>query len=257
MDVSARLTSLTRIGFATRGLLYLIIAVLIVRTGRAEDPSGALEYLGEGTGKLLMVVMAAGLVGYGIWRMADATFNVERHDTDGKGYAERAGAGLSGLVHLLLAWQAVQLIQGARSIGGGSQESARAALDLPGGWAVVALAGALLTVIGLYQLIKAAKGAYLKHLEPDIARRPWAKWSGRLGYAARGVVFVISGAFIIKAGLDSRASDAGGMAEALAWLESPADLLVAAGLFAFGLFSLIEARFRVLRDVPVERMMPR
>ena len=62
MNASARLTSLTRIGFATRGLLYIVIAVLIVRTGRAEDPSGALEYLGKGGGQWLLGIMAAGLV---------------------------------------------------------------------------------------------------------------------------------------------------------------------------------------------------
>ncbi|RYG89046.1 MAG: DUF1206 domain-containing protein [Alphaproteobacteria bacterium] len=256
MNVSARLTSLTRIGFATRGILYLVIASLIVRTGRAEDPSGALEYLGRGSGKLLLTLMVAGLIAYGVWRIADAAFNIERHDSDGKGYVERAGAGLSGTVHLLLAWQGFRLIQGARSASDGTEESARAALELPGGTAVLVLAGLLFAAIGIYQLVKSAKASFLEHLEPNIARQPWAKLSGRLGYAARGVVFTISGVFIVKAGLAARASDAGGMADALAWLDSPADLLVAAGLFAFGLFGLIEARFRILRDVPVERAMP-
>ncbi len=32
MNASSRLTALTRIGFATRGLLYIVIAMLIVRT---------------------------------------------------------------------------------------------------------------------------------------------------------------------------------------------------------------------------------
>ena len=37
MNASARLTTLTRIGFATRGILYLAIAFLIVRTGRGRS----------------------------------------------------------------------------------------------------------------------------------------------------------------------------------------------------------------------------
>ena len=44
------------------------------------------------------------------------------------------------------------------------------------------------------------------------------------------------------------------MGEALSWLNDPWDSVVAAGLMAFGLFSLIEARYRVLRDVPVGKI---
>ena len=103
MNTSSRLTTLTRIGFAARGLLYVVIALLVLRTGRAESPSGALEYLGQGGGRLLLGVMAAGLFAYGLWRLADAAFDVERHGADGKGALERLGAGASGVVHLLLA----------------------------------------------------------------------------------------------------------------------------------------------------------
>jgi len=42
-----------------------------------------------------------------------------------------------------------------------------------------------------------------------------------------------------------------GMEQALVWLDKPWDQLVAAGLFCFGVFSLAEARFRMIHDVPV------
>jgi hypothetical protein len=42
------------------------------------------------------------------------------------------------------------------------------------------------------------------------------------------------------------------MAEALAWLSPPWDTVVAIGFILFGLYSLIEARYRVLNDVPVD-----
>ncbi len=257
MNASARLTSLTRIGFATRGMLYIVIAVLIVRTGRAEDPSGALEYLGDGGGRLLLAVMAAGLFGYGFWRGVDAAFDIERHGSDRKGVFERLGAGFSGAVHLVLAWQAVRLIQGVSSVGSGTEASTRAVLELPGGTMMVMLGGAILFAIGVLQLVKAVKGSFLRHLAPRIADKPWAQWSGRAGYAARGLVFVISSVFLVRAGFSERASEAGGMAEVLSWLASPVDIVVAAGLFGFGLFSLIEARFRQLHDVPVDGLMQR
>ena len=45
MNSSAGLTTLTRVGFATRGALYIVIAILLLRAGREEDPAGALRYL--------------------------------------------------------------------------------------------------------------------------------------------------------------------------------------------------------------------
>ncbi|MBB3691837.1 DUF1206 domain-containing protein [Sphingomonas sp. BK580] len=257
MDTSSRLTALTRIGFATRGVLYIVVALLIVRTGRAEDPSGAIAYLGQGGGQLLLGVIAIGLTAYGIWRLADAALDVERHGADRHGAMERIGAGVSGAIHLLLAWQAVQLMRGAASSGDGTQEGARTALQLPGGWALVLLGAAVLAVLGTVQLVKAAKGTFLRYLDGSVARRAWVRWSGRAGYAARGLVFLISSYLLARAGLEERASEAGGMARALSWLTSPFDLIVGVGLLAFGLFSLVEARHRRLHDVPIEGALRR
>jgi hypothetical protein len=257
MNADARLTTLTRVGFAARGPLYIVIAMLVLRAGRAEDPSGALRYLAEGGGRVLLVVMAAGLFAYSLWRLADAAFDIERHGSRQEGVMERLGAAASGLVHLFLAWQAVRLIQGTATGSGGAEAGARTAMRLPGGETLVVVAGAVLLVVGAFQIVKAVKGSFLRHLEPQVARQPWAQWSGRAGYAARGLVFLISGFFLLKAGLEGRSSEAGGTAEAIAWLSSPMDVVVALGLLAFGLFSLIEARFRRLHDVPVDGMVGR
>ena len=252
MNANSRLTTLTRVGFATRGLLYIVIAVLILRTGRAEDPSGAIEYLGQGGGQLLLGVIAAGLTAYGIWRLADAALDIERHGSDRKGTMERVGAGVSGAIHLLLAWQSIQLMRGAALSGDGTQEGARTAMLLPGGWALVLVGAVVLAALGVVQLVKAAKGSFLRYLEPSVAKQLWVQLSGRAGYAARGLVFLISGYLLARAGIEEEAGEAGGMARVLSWLTSPFDLIVGVGLLAFGLFSLVEARYRRLHDVPVE-----
>lgn len=257
MHPEARLTLLTRVGFAARGLLYVVIAFLVIGAGRAEDPSGALEYVGNGGGRVLLTVMAAGLIAYGLWRLADAAFDIERHGSGSKGALERAGAAASGIVRLLLAWQAVRLIRGAAAAGGGTQQGAQTAMQLPGGAVLLTLFGIVIIAVGGFQLAKAWRGSFLDHLEPQVARQPWARWSGHAGYAARGLVFLISGFFLVQAGLENRPGEAGGMAEAIAWLSSPMDLIVAIGLFGFGLFSLIEARFRILHDVPVQGLARR
>lgn len=253
MNASARLTTLTRLGFATRGVLYIVIAFLVIRTGRAEDPSGALEYVGRGGGRVLLGIMAAGLIAYGIWRLVDAAFNIERHRPDRKGALERVGASVSGLVHLLLAWQATRLMQGGASSGDSAQAGIEVAPAFPGGNTIVLLAGLVLLAVGVFQLVKAAKTTFLDDLEPKAARQSWVQWSGRAGYAARGLVFILTSFLLLRASFENSATQAGGTAKALAWLSNPWDLIVAIGLFGFGLFSFVEARFRRLHDVPLER----
>lgn len=259
-DPSAALTTLTRLGFAARGLLYLVIGFLVLRTGRAEDPSGALSVLARGGGRTLLILIIAGFLAYGLWRLADAAFNIERHEQGSKGLAQRLGAGASGIIHLFLAWQAIRLVRGAgggSGSGGGTQEQAQSALQLPGGQLMLVIAGAVLLGVGLFQLKKAWKADFLDHLEPRVASQPWARWTGQGGYAARGAVFLISGAFLLAAGYKERAGEAGGMAEALAWLSPPWDTIIAIGFLLFGLYSLLEARFRILNDVPVNGLAHR
>jgi hypothetical protein len=247
---------LTRLGFAARGLLYLIIAWLVLRSGRAEDLQGALEYVGEGGGKWLLIAMTAGFIAYGLWRLADAALNIEAHDDDNMGMVKRAGAAGSGLIYLFLAWQAIRLITSGGGSGsgggGGTQEGTEKALGLPGGDVIVVIAAAILIGVGIYQLVKAAKGTFLKHLDPRVANADWAKWSGRLGYAARGIIFLITGWFLLQAGLAEEASRSGGMEEALAWLSKPMSIAVAIGLALFGVFSLVEARYRTIHSPDVQ-----
>lgn len=252
VDASARLVTLTKAGFATRGVLYLVIAIFVITTGRTEDPAGALHYLGQGGGRIFLLLMAAGLFGYGLWRLTDAIFNIEGHDDDRSGIGARLGAGASGIIHLLLAWQAIKFSQGASAGSNSSpQENAQSVLTMPGGGVMLIIVGLLLFAVGAYQIVKAIKADFLKHLEPKVANEPWVKWSGRFGYAARGVIFLITSFFFVSAGLSKQASEAGGMADALRWLTSPWDVIVAAGLLAFGIFSLIEARYRIIHRVPV------
>ena len=246
MPVRVSMTIFTRLGFAARGLLYLVIAYLVLTSGRSEDPSGALRYLGEGGSKWVLMVIVGGFLAYGLWRLSDAALNIEQHESGTRGLRERIGAGGSGIAHLLLAWQGIGLLQGSGGSGGDRLANASPAM--------LTVTGIVLIGVGGFQMVKAAKASFCRHLDQRVADQPWVKTVGRLGYAARGLVFLISGYFFLAAGLSSQGGQATGMDKALSWLDSPWDVMVALGLALFGIFSLIEARYRRIHDVPVDGM---
>ena len=79
--------------------------------------------------------------------------------------------------------------------------------------------------------------------------RKWITWLGTTGHLARGIVFALVGIFLIKAAVDYNAHAAVGLDGALAKIVhrsyGPYALgVVAAGLIAFALYSLSDARFR-------------
>ncbi|RYD86897.1 MAG: DUF1206 domain-containing protein, partial [Sphingomonadales bacterium] len=242
----------TRAGFAARGVLYMVIGYLALRSGGAADSNEALDYLRSGAGQFVLALMAIGFLAYGVWRLSEALIDTEGHGTDAKGIAARLGGAISGLTHLALSAVSARLAMGAdRGAGsgdGGASEGASMALGLPGGDMLLMAAAAAIIVTGLYQLVKAVKLGFLKHLDPAVAGKPWIAWIGRAGFAARGVVFVIVGWFLWNAALHARAAEAAGTERAMASLPDSLRLLVAAGFVLFGLFSLVEARYRKIND---------
>jgi hypothetical protein len=102
---------------------------------------------------------------------------------------------------------------------------------------------------GLVQLRTAGKCTFLDPLD-DRACTPLIKWVGRLGYAARGIIFLLVGYLIGRAALNHRSTEAGGMERALDLLSGPVLVAVAAGLVLFGAFSIVEAMFRRIHRPP-------
>ncbi|MGZ8348635.1 MAG: DUF1206 domain-containing protein [Allosphingosinicella sp.] len=252
-----RMEAITRAGFAARGILYVLIGYFALRTGRAEDGAEALQHLNDGAGKLLLGAMALGFAGYGVWRLAEAIVDTEGHGRDAKGVAVRAGGAVSGLVHLLLALLAAKLVLGWNEAGSGSsaEQGAATALALPGGAMLAAAVAAALAATGLFQLAKAYKAGFLRHLDGAAVRQLWLVWMGRAGYAARGIVFLIMGWLFWRAAREADAGEAGDMSAALASLPAALQTAVAAGLLLFGLFSLVEARYRRINDPQVAARM--
>lgn len=255
-NVSPNFLLLTRVGFAARGLLYLIIGYLALKLGQAEDAGGALEHVSREAGGLVLGALALGFVAYGIWRVADAILDTQHKGKDAKGVAGRAAGAFSGFIHLGLAFTAAKLALGSGS-GGDSSESAEsgaaAAMSLPGGDLILYLAAAILAVAGVAQLGVAVRRSFCKHLSPEARNRWWVIAAGVGGHAARGAIFLTAAWLLFNAGRHHAAEEAGALGDALLTLPGALRAAVAAGLCLFGAYSLIEARYRIIPDPQVKR----
>ncbi|MFD1950148.1 DUF1206 domain-containing protein [Sphingomonas arantia] len=256
---------LARLGFAARGLVYILVgwfAIDAARTGASPNDNQAVmaSLIDEPFGRVLLGVITLGLAGYAFWRLTQAAFDPERVGTDAKGAFKRLGYAISGIAHVVLAWTAAKLalrrpVEGGAAPGDESaQDWTRWLLEQPAGTLLIGLIGVALFVVAGTQALKAYKSSFLKDLEGVTPAPRHVRTIGRLGYAARAVVFVIIGWFFIMAAWTSEAARAGGMGQALSELQNQAYGpillgIVAAGLFCFGLYSLVEARYRHIRVV--------
>lgn len=250
-SVSPNFLLLTRVGFAARGLLYLIVGYLWLKLGRSEDTGGALDYVASEAGALVLGILALGFVAYGIWRLVDAAFDTQNKGDDAKGVAGRVAGAASGIVHLGLALTAAKLALGNGS-GSDSSENAESgaatAMSLPGGDLLLYAAVAILLAVGVAQLVIAAKRRFCKHLSPEAKNLWWVIAAGVGGHAARGIIFLAAAWLVFKAVTQNEAEKAGALGDALLSLPDTLRALVAAGLCLFGAYSLIEARYRIIPD---------
>jgi hypothetical protein len=246
-----------RWGYVTRGLLYVLVGGLAVavathRGGAVTSPQGAVGSVAQlPLGRVLLVFIVVGLVGYSLWGLVRAVFDPLNRGDDAKGLVQRAGylgsfAAYAGLVPFT-----VQLILGTPPAQSGGTPLTARILALPGGpWIVGAFGVGWIVGAGIGQLYEAYSARFRRdfefwHMSEDMTRV--AVVLGRVGHAARGVVFTIIGILIVKSAFDARAYEQTGLDGALAALaaQTGGGLLlgvVAAGLVAFGLFSLCCAR---------------
>jgi Domain of Unknown Function (DUF1206) len=89
---------LGRAGLVAKGALYAVVGILAVNVAlgaREESPdkTGALRTIAEQPfGKVLLVLLAAGLAGYALWRLAQAILDRDNEGEGPSGLAKRAAA---------------------------------------------------------------------------------------------------------------------------------------------------------------------
>jgi hypothetical protein len=249
---------LARAGFAARGLIYGIIGILAIKLavgagGTPTNQQGALKTIAhQPFGKVLLILVAIGLGGYAVWRLVHALLGHGPEDSD-SGF-ERAAALGGGVVYAGLCAIAVEILLGSGSSGGSGSTSKTTAgvLGWPGGTWLIGLAGAVVIGIGLCQGYRGLSRDFLEDSKTEeMSRRVrnWIVWMGTFGHLARMAVLGLVGVFLIKAAIDYDPNNAVGLDGALAKIANgsygPFLLgIVAAGLIAFGVYSLSDVCYR-------------
>jgi hypothetical protein len=251
---------LARVGYAAKGVVYIVVGALATLTalgfgGQAKGTQGAMRSIArQPFGTVMLSIVAFGLIAYVIWRWVQAVTDADDKGTKAKGIALRLGYAGSGFIYAGLSYSAARIVFGARDDGRPSAAESWTATVMAfpyGNWLVI-LAALGVMGYGVYQCYKGYSAKFRKRLKTgEMSERGvlWATRSGRAGFIARGIVFLIVGGFLIQAAWhydSSKAEGLDGVLQAIIRQSFGPWLLggIALGLVAYGLYMLIEARYR-------------
>ncbi|MEP7198595.1 MAG: DUF1206 domain-containing protein [Chloroflexota bacterium] len=254
--------ALTRYGYFARGILFATIGFLALQVARGEpgaitDQNGALATIAaQPFGKILLIVIVAGLIGFSLWGFIRAIFDPLERGADKQGILERIGFVISGISYGGLVWPFVQLILGASSAAPKSQtqttqDITAQILAQPFGPWLIGLVGLLVIGWSLSQVYIAYTAKFQKDFEAakmNATERKWMVALGRIGIGARGLVFALIGFFLIQAALRADPKQAVGLDGALLKIAQQPEgqlllIAAAAGLIVFGIYSMLSARW--------------
>jgi hypothetical protein len=256
---------LTRFGYVVRGVIYIIPGILALQLamgqgGQAVNQTGAIEVLGAGPfGKLLLALVALGLIGYSLWGFIRAIFDPFHDGDDAEGIAARLGYVVSAIGYAVLLVATVQYIQGAAVSGNNPQDWTAQLLSKPFGRVIVGIFGlGWMFGGGLRQTYQGYKADFKRNLQSSkmtSEQKRLAVLAGRVGMIARGVAFFFIGLFLVQAAVFVNPGRAKGLDGVLLDLaQRPYGqlllALVALGLIAFGLYSILSGMWIRIR-IPV------
>jgi hypothetical protein len=258
------LCRVAKAGYAGKGLMYACIAALAVLAalGYASDPEGSrgtMQMLaGQPFGRVVIVLLAAGLGAYSVWRWFEVAFN-PGGASGGAGALVRFAFAVSAAIHSWLTYSAVRIAMGS---GGSETDSAsgqtakeswtQTALGWPAGEWIVGAVGVLIAAVALRQFVRAYRAGWIDSFDTDglsdRARRALVG-VGRVGLGTRGVAFGLIGGFVLAAAWrrdPEKAHGLDGSLDALLGQPFGSALLVAIGigLVCFAVHCWAAARLR-------------
>ncbi|MGI8600442.1 MAG: DUF1206 domain-containing protein [Chitinophagaceae bacterium] len=247
---------LARIGLVTKGIVYLAIGALAFMAafrigGQKEneaDRTGALELFEKTGGIWLLGLIAAGLICYALWRVIQAASGRGNSNS----YKKRLRYFLSGLGYASIAITAIRIILKQRKDDGDqNQQYAAELLSQPMGEWLVGIGALIFAAIGIYQVYYALSKKYKKHVDTLNLHSNTAfvlLRMGKIGYLARGIVWLILAFLLTRAAIYKNSYEAGGTGKAFEFVQDGfmGNYLLAAiglGVAAYGIFAFTRARY--------------
>ena len=244
-----------RFGYAAKGVTYVLMALLAMQaatgTGSAEDTQGALHSLnGPAWGGILLLGIAFGLGSYAIWKLYLTIANPEDD-----GWGQRLTALVVCFTNLGFAAEAFMLamsIGSPRNQGDVTVHWSAIVMAQPAGRYAVGIGGLCVGGYGIAQLVRALRrkvDRHLRALKMTSDTKRWVIRTCKFGIAARGVVFLLVGWFLVRAGLAIDASEARDFGHSLNELrQQPYGrtllFVVAFGLMGYAAYQMLRARYQ-------------
>lgn len=248
---SDKFKTLAKMGYIARGAVYMVIGGLAVLAalgegGETTDSKGAIvEIMHQPFGTFLLIVLVIGLCGFVMWRVIQAITDTDAHGTSAKGLAVRGAMLASAITHGLLALWAVKVLLGDEDRSqGGAQFLASGSGQL-----IIGLIGLVFVGTGLAHIYKGWTAGFERYMQIPPDKNKWARPLCRFGLISRGVVWCVLAWFCIRSALWAKSGEIKGMVDALEFLRETSHGvwlfgIVAAGLFAFGVYSVLQAIYR-------------
>jgi hypothetical protein len=256
-----------RAGYVARGLVYLLfggfaLAAAAGMGGRPTDPTGALaELMRLPAGRVALAVVALGLLVHAGFRGV-LVVTGEAHPEGGRWrrIAMRVRDGFAACVYVGLAFTSAAIAVGRHGQAPAGQDaqtrhlSARLLAAPFGRPILVAVAVGLAIAAAVYIVEAFTRDHARERLRVEAMsnrQRTLMAALARVAYVARAVVLAAIGYFLARGAIDRAPHETRGPAGALraVWQLPHGGLLlamVAAGLIAFGVHALLEARWRRL-----------
>jgi hypothetical protein len=247
---------IARTGYLARGLVYAILGLIALSAAfgtrkNALSLTDALrELLQRPFGAFLISGMVVGMVCFACWRVAQGLLDADNLGTGSREALRRAGYTISSLAYLGIAVVGARVVFELPSLRSSSPQGWAAwVLGWPLGSLALGLIGAAFLVVGATTSVKAYRAPFKRDFDLKSSAAKWLVPIGRAGHAARAIIFLLVGYFLIASAYDSDIHRVKDMAGALNVLQHQQHGMilytaVAIGLTCFGLFEFIQALFR-------------
>jgi Mn2+/Fe2+ NRAMP family transporter len=260
---------LARTGLAARGAVFLILAYLVVRIAfgalgssstahSASGPGVAQAISAQPGGRLMLVLLGAGLLFFALFSTIDALMHHDDERSDVKRWGKRFVAVATAVLYACFAVYCVVAAAGDVGHQSAQQSDAEQAqwsakvLNWPLGQFWLGLLGVVLMVIAVVVTVLACVPHFADRLERHrMSRRMWrfAIITGTAGYLGRAALFGTVGWFVMSAAIENDPQHGQGVDGAVRLLADNGAggiflVVVAAALACFGLYLFVEARYR-------------